>query len=110
MLFDDWLIRQVREAATAVANALKHRSEGELEHALEAIEEAYALLLGPNRSFLDTLDSATLARLLDGTPRIRELAHACRVEADILDELGDHAGAARRRHRAGELDALSPPG
>ena len=107
MLFDeDFLVRQLRQLTQAVA-ALASRVVGvEAPHDLDEVEGIYAQVLGPNRSFLDTLDSRSLARLIGSAALVRVLAKTCAIEAQLRESNGDPRDMidARRRRAIALLE------
>lgn len=93
MFRDDWLLRVIKEVADALARILKKKEEGQHEEALEDVRDALGKLLGPNAKLVDVIDAATLAHMCPNAETVRALAELRREEADLLERMGDGAGA-----------------
>jgi hypothetical protein len=107
---DDWFLRQLHAAIEAIARAFTNLAAGDVELAETDIEDAYAVLLGPNRPLLGVVDTETLARLLGSPDAVRALARASDADAALRRTTGDEAGAGRCAERALALYATLPEG
>ncbi len=95
--------RALERTAEAVAKALHHKREGELEEALAEINSAYDEVLRIDRRTFDVVDSHTLAGLVGSVEHMRSLAELSRVEGGLQEALERPKLAAARYRRALEL-------
>jgi tetratricopeptide (TPR) repeat protein len=79
---DDYLMRQIKQAAQALARLLGLRKAGEYDKALELAEELYESL-GIPRGLHDVVDSPTLASMLR-SPCFVEEGHIFKAKGDPL--------------------------
>lgn len=93
---EDYLIRQARIVAAMLARILGLRTGGSAEEARAELENAYGLLLGPQRDLLRSVDSTTAAALLASPDAILALARLTLEEAEQTEDQG-RAQALRRR-------------
>lgn len=93
-------MRQIHEAAAAVARAFDNQAAGNLDEALQDIEDGWAGLLESERSFIDMLDPATAARILGSGDRVRAAAQLYRAEGEVHAARGDLALARQNLQRA----------
>lgn len=83
---EDYLMRQVRAVAAALARIAGLRRQGLTEEAAVALEDAYGELLGPQADLVRHFDAATAATLVAAPERILALARLCREEAALHDD------------------------
>ncbi len=103
MFEDDFILRAVKQAAVMLARALGMKLAGQQEQALQTVEATYDELLGPSREFLDSVDGATLYRLVANVEVARALASACALEAALREEAGERGRALQRAQQARDL-------
>jgi tetratricopeptide (TPR) repeat protein len=101
----DYLMRQIEQAARAVAAILKKALGGDPDEALGMFDEAYQPLLGISSRVISTLtDSQLVSMLTSGSsPDLRRVASVLEVvkaEADVHAMRGDGKAAASRYRRA----------
>ncbi len=101
----DYLMRQIEQAARAVAAILKKALGGDPDGALGMFDEAYQPLLGVSSRVVSTLTDEQLISLLTSgsSPDLRRVAVALevvKVEADVHAQRGDGNAAAIRYRRA----------
>ena len=101
MIRQDYIKRLIEQLAHAVARALGKSDKSEAEQALQQLQQAYGEL-GVGRGFLH-LDARSLRAILGTPERARAVAEVCRLEARLLERLGETARAAERRQYAAEL-------
>lgn len=106
-MFDDYVMRMVKQLTQAVASIVRKLRRGDVEDAARELAEAYDALLEHNRSFLDMVDSGTLANLLGSSDKVRLLAQLSWLDANLARARGDGAGEARLRTRANQLLAIA---
>jgi hypothetical protein len=99
---DDYLMRQIKQAAQALARLLGLRKAGEYDKALELTEELYESL-GIPRGLHDVVDSPTLASMLRSPDNMRLAAHLFVEEGHIFKAKGDPLAAFKCYRRAHEL-------
>ena len=97
---EDYLLRQVRAVAVALARILGLRGGGQVVEARTELEAAYGLLLGPQDDLVRNIDSRSAAQLLSAPERI--LAYARLVHEEAAQTADPEAASALRR-RALEL-------
>lgn len=102
---DDWLLRELRLLGAVLARMLGLKNGGQVQEALQALDDAEGELLGPLAGVVPRVDSATAAHMLGGPQRIAAWARLLHERADLLRMAGDEAGAALAAARAGELAA-----
>jgi hypothetical protein len=101
----DSLQRQIRQLGDAVAAIVARvRVAADYESGLEAIRDAAAKGLGPDRSLLDKLDAGSASQLLREPARTRMYAQVCVAEAEMLERLGRLEEATRLKARAASLE------
>ena len=98
-------MRQVEQAAQALARLLKRALGGDVEGALTLLDQAYQPLLGVGAKVVSTLTEDQLLGLLTSgsTPDLRRVAAVLEVlaaEADLRGRAGRPAEAAARWRRA----------
>ena len=104
MFREDYLMRQIRQLADAIARIAGLNRCGDHEAALAAAERAWGELVGDlPAGMADAVDSRTLADLLRSPERIRLAADLLGEQAAALAARGDATGAARCERRAAEL-------
>jgi len=101
----DYLMRQIEQAARAVAVILKKALGGHPGEALGMFDEAYQPLLGISSRVISTLTDEQLVSLLTSgsSPDLRRVASVLEVvkaEADVHAMRGDEKAAATRYRRA----------
>jgi tetratricopeptide (TPR) repeat protein len=106
----DYLMRQIEQAAQALARILQAAKGGHRDQALGMFEEAYRPLVGMSGRVVATLDEEQLLTLMtSGTaPDARRIGVAVELlitEADLQAEGGDHKQAAANYRRALGLTA-----
>ena len=104
----DTIKRQIRQLGGVVAAILaRSRAEQDYESGLEAIREAAATGLGPDRALLERLDPESATMLLREADRALVYAQVCVAEAELLEGLGRDAEAAELRRRAGLVESAT---
>jgi tetratricopeptide (TPR) repeat protein len=101
----DYLMRQIEQAARAIAIILKKALGGDPDEALGMFDEAYQPLLGISSRVVSTLTDEQLISLLTSgsSPDLRRVASVLEVvktEADVHALRGDEKAAATRYRRA----------
>jgi len=101
----DYLMRQIEQAARALAAILKKALGGEPDQALSMFDQAYQPLLGVSQRVVSTLTDEQLISLLTSgsTPDLRRVASVLEVvksEADVQAQAGHEQAAAVRYRRA----------
>jgi tetratricopeptide (TPR) repeat protein len=101
----DYLMRQIEQAARAVAVILKQALGGDPDKALAMFDEVYQPLLGIGSRVVSTLTDEQLVSLLTSgsSPDLRRVASVLEVvkaEADVHALRGDEKAAATRYRRA----------
>jgi tetratricopeptide (TPR) repeat protein len=101
----DYLLRQIEQAAQALARLLRRAAGGDVEGALAMLDEAYQPLLGVGARVVSGLTEEHLISLLTSgsTPDLRRVASVLEVvaaEADLRGRAGRTAEAAARWRRA----------
>jgi hypothetical protein len=106
-MFDDYVMRMVKQLTEAIASIVRKLRGGSLDDAAHELADAYDALLEHNRSFLDMVDTETLAHLLGSTEKVRLLAQLSWLEANLAQARGDSAREAQLRTRARQLLAIA---
>ncbi len=111
MLFDDYVMRQVRKIAeliAAIGTGTAGKTHEELDDRLAA---AYQSLLGMQPEMADMMAADTWARMLADSASIRAAAELLIAHGDLRASREDHAGAWRRWEKAlALLDHADDPG
>lgn len=102
---DDWLLRELRLLGAVLARMLGLKNGGQVQEALQALDDAEGELLGPLAGVVPRVDSATAAHMLASPQRIAAWARVLHERADLLRLSGDESGAAFAAARARELAA-----
>jgi hypothetical protein len=102
---DDWLLRELKLLGAVLARMLGLKNGGQVQEALQALDDAEGELLGPQAGVVTRVDSATAAHILSAPQRIAAWARLLHERADLLRLAGDDAGAALVARRASELAA-----
>ena len=99
MIKDDYLIRMIRRAATAIARALSQQQQVDDEQTEAAIKEALGEVVRIPIATLVMLDQDSAAPLMGGGDpnAARVVARGLRGLADIDDRRGDHTDAKSKR-------------
>jgi hypothetical protein len=102
---DDWLLRLLQQMGAVLARMLGLKNGGQVQEALQTLDDAQGELLGPLAGVVPRVDSATAAHML-GEPRlIASWARLLHERADLLRMSGDDEGAASAAAQARELAA-----
>jgi tetratricopeptide (TPR) repeat protein len=106
----DYLMRQIEQAAQALAAILKRALGGDPDQALTMFDQAYQPLLGVSSRVVSTLTDEQLISLLTSgsMPDLRRVATVLEVvktEADVHAQAGNQRAAATRYRRALSLAA-----
>jgi hypothetical protein len=100
----DYVERMIQQLAEALARLLKLRGTGDQGEALALVRSACLEAFGLEYEMLVGVDARSAASLL-GTPlKVQKLAELVRAEAEVLEELGEHGLAVRRRTFAAALE------
>ena len=102
MFRDDYLIKQIKQAAQALARLLGLRKAGEYDKALQLAESLYEEL-GIPRGLHDVVDTPTLAGMLRTADNMRFAAQLQVEEGHIYNSTGDPLAAFKCYRRAHEL-------
>lgn len=102
MIREDYLIRQIKQLAEAIARMLKLRTEKRYDEAIAAADTLYEEL-GIPRGLHDVVDTPTLASMLRSADAIRVAAHLQVEEGHIYKAAGDPLMAFTKYRRATEL-------
>jgi hypothetical protein len=102
---DDWLVRELQMLGAVLARMLGLRNGGQVQEALQTLDDAEGELLGPQAAVVPRLDSATAAHIVAEPRKIAAWARLLHERADLLRATGDDAGAAAAGQRARELAA-----
>lgn len=105
MYQQDYLMRQLEQAAQALGRILRRALGGDAVGALAMFDEAYKPLLGIGARVVSTLDETQLLTLLTAgsSPDLRRVARVLEVlstEGDLYDQAGRPKEAATRYRRA----------
>ncbi len=107
----DTIRRQIRQLGDLVAAIVaRARADADYTSGLEAIREASASRLGPDRTLLDRLDAEAAALLLRDPDVVRAYSDVCEAESELLGGLGRSEEAEARRTRARALARAANPG
>jgi hypothetical protein len=82
-MFDDYIMRMVKQLTEAIASIARKLRGKSLDEAATELAAAYDALLEHNRSFLDMVDTDTLAHLLGSTEKVQLLAQLSWLEANL---------------------------
>lgn len=102
---EDLLLRLIRQMGAVMARMLGLKNGGQVQEALQTLDDAEGELLGPMAQVVPRLDSATAAHVLGEPQRIAAWARLLHERADLLRIAGDDAGASLAARRALELAA-----
>jgi hypothetical protein len=102
---EDYLLRIIRQMGAVLARMLGLKNGGQVQEALQTLDDAEGELLGPMAQVVPRLDSATAAHVLGEPQRIAAWARLLHERAGLLRMAGDEAGAALTAGRARELAA-----
>src|SRR5690606_26185607 len=103
VLFDDYVLRQVRKIAELIA-VIGARSAGQTYADVDAeLADAYRSLLGMEREMADRIAPASLARMLGDPRQVDALARLMTAHGDLCDAREQHGAALRLWERALEL-------
>jgi hypothetical protein len=101
----DYIERQIKALAEAIARSVGLRAKGELDEAQNVIAEAYRTL-AIDSSFL-RLDATSLCAIVGDPDKLRLLAQLLREEGELFEARGDVETARRKRHLADEIQRRS---
>ena len=99
----DFIMRQVKQLAEALARALKLKAAKKDDEAAEVLESACLSVLGLDWKTLAWVDSASAARLLQEPARIRAFAALLEQRAHFHAESGELPEARSKYQHAFEL-------
>src|SRR6188768_52430 len=102
MIREDYLMRQIKLVAEALARMLKLRREGKYDEAIEVADSLYEEL-GIPRGLHDVVDTPTLASMLRTADAIRMAAQLHVEEGHIHKARGNPVTAMMKYKRAHEL-------
>ncbi|HST61418.1 MAG TPA: hypothetical protein VLK84_22120 [Longimicrobium sp.] len=102
---EDYLLRMIQQMGAVLARMLGLKNGGQVQEALQTLDDAEGELLGPMAQVVPRLDSATAAHVLGEPQRIAAWARLLHERADLLRMAGDDAGARLAAQRAVELAA-----
>ena len=97
---DDFMLRQLKQLVELVAAALRLKQPEDEERAQAEIDDLYRRLLNMDRTLFETLDAASVARLLGDADRALHVALVMHAEAQLWESQGEQARARRRGQRA----------
>jgi hypothetical protein len=100
MFRDDWLSRQIRELADAIARAFDANAMGKVADADEALADAWNGLLPNGRDLVGMLDAASVLAMFGTEERARGALALLVAEAELAEARGD-AGARDKALRLG---------
>ncbi|HEX5655814.1 MAG TPA: hypothetical protein VFX59_01410 [Polyangiales bacterium] len=106
-MFDDYMMRMVKQLTEAIASIVRKLRGGSLEDADQEIAAAYDALLEHNLSFLELVDTDTLAHLLGSNEKVQLLAKLSWLEAELAQARGDTTRESQLRTRARKLLAIA---
>src|SRR5215208_3815130 len=86
---EDFLLGELRKIAAMIARAMGFRTSGDLPAARTEINDAYALLLGPQSDLLRMLDPASAARLIGHPKKLQTFADLTSAEAALAANAGN---------------------
>jgi hypothetical protein len=99
----DYIVRQIKQLRALLAAIFKLKKEEKLDEALEQLQGAFPPFFGIEYRMLAGFDSASAAKLLVDSGRIKILAQLLEEEADIHRRRGDVELSAAKRQHALEL-------
>ena len=99
----DYFLRQIKQLGDALRRIAGMRKQAQIVEAKDEIAKAYKAL-AIDRSLLEFADAASVARMVGSKELLDEIVRMMRMEADVLEDAGDTASAARKRIRADILD------
>ncbi len=102
---EDFLLRIIRQMGAVLARMLGLKNGGQVQEALQTLDDAEGELLGPMAQVVPRLDSATAAHVLGEPQRIAAWARLLHERAGLLRMAGDETGASLVGERAVELAA-----
>lgn len=102
---EDFLLRMIRQMGAVLARMLGLKNGGQVQEALQTLDDAEGELLGPMAQVVPRLDSATAAHVLGEPQRVAAWARLLHERADLLRLAGDETGASLVSQRARELAA-----
>lgn len=108
MLDRDFIHREIRRLAAAMARILNLRNAGRVEEAQHALADARAELLGPLDALLDRVDAATAAQLLGEPAAVLSYATLCWEHAELGGPASFRARAVQLAEAALARDAQLP--
>lgn len=100
---DDWLLRLIQQMGAVIARMLGLKNGGQIQEALQTLDDAQGELLGPLSGVIPRVDPATAAHMLGEPRRIAAWARLLHERADLLRLSGDAAGAASAAAQARAL-------
>src|SRR5512141_2163192 len=100
---EDFLLAELRKVAAMIARAMGFRSSGDLPAARAEINDAYAVLLGPQAALLRMLDPVSAARLISDPKKLAALVELTEAEADLRAAEGNVEAGASLKTRAKSL-------
>jgi hypothetical protein len=100
---DDWLMRMIQQMAQVVARMLGQKNGGQVQEAMQTLDDAQGELLGALSGVVPRVDSATAAHMLSEPRLIASWARLLYERADLLRMSGDDAGAAAAASQAHAL-------
>jgi hypothetical protein len=100
MFEDDFILRMVKQLGDFLTRIKRRKDDGQLEEALDTIDEAYDDLLGRDAELYRSLDPATLVSLCRHRDRAKAVARLCREEASVYELQKDLEGARAGYRRA----------
>jgi len=100
---EDFLLRELRKVAAAIARVLGFRMGGDLPAAKAELDNAYAILLGPESALLRLLDVNSVARILGNSRKLAALARLTAVEAGLARDAAKDSERQWLLARAGAL-------
>lgn len=100
MLFDDYVLRQIKKIAELCA-AITSRASGQTYEDVDGeLASAYQSLLGMQPEMAERLSGASLARMLGDPQQIRAAALLLKAHGDLKVSREDPSGAARLWEKA----------
>jgi hypothetical protein len=91
MFRDDWLSRQIRELADAIARAFDASAAGKVADAEEALAEGWNGLLPNGRDLVAAIDATSVLGMLGTEERARGALALLVAEAELAEARGDRA-------------------
>jgi len=99
----DYILRMIEQLSEAIARIAGARGAGKHEEALLIVRETADGILGPMRSMVEALDSASAAVLLSSAEKVGAYAALVAEEAATREAMGEARGASAGYRRALEL-------